>query len=141
MKIIIETIPHKQQRYPTVGDWYFEEECVVTTGPTRRKDAKKVKVLHIRVSAMKDWRHEYLVALHELVEVMQCRHDGVTQAQVDRFDIAFEKRRKPGNVDEPGDSRNAPYQKQHALASGIERVAMAALDVKLDDYAEEVEKL
>ena len=24
MKIVIETIPHGQQRYPTAGDWVFE---------------------------------------------------------------------------------------------------------------------
>ena len=30
--------------------------------------------------------------LHELVEVLKCKHDGVTQEQVDVFDMEFEEK-------------------------------------------------
>lgn len=83
---------------------------------------------------MGNWRFEALVALHELVEVIKCKHDGVSQKDVDAFDIAFEKNRKPGNDDEPGDDPNAPYQNQHCLATGIERIMAAELGVDWREY-------
>lgn len=121
MKIIIETIPHKRQRYPTVGDWYT-----------------KKGTLHIRVSKMSDWRYELLVALHELVEVQLCKNRGVTQKAVDAFDIAFEKRRKSGNEDEPGDDPKAPYRKEHFFATSVERLMAAELGVDWGKYDEEI---
>ena len=126
MKIIIETIPHKDHRYPTVGDWYFAPE-----------DGS----LQIKVSELSDRRYELLIALHELVEVILCQHDGVTAAAVDDFDKKFEAERKPDNEDEPGDEPLAPYVDQHCFATGIERLLAARLDVKWKDYEQELTDL
>ena len=125
MKINIHTIPHNLQRYPTVGDWWWENNGD----------------LQIRVSKMSDWRFETLVAVHELVEVLLCKKDRVSQQSVDGFDKAFEAARKPGNVDEPGDDIKAPYRKQHGVASGVERILGALLGVDWNKYADEVESL
>jgi hypothetical protein len=125
MKILIQTIPHKQQRLRTSGDWWWERDGS----------------LQIRVSKMSDGRFEVLVAVHELVEVLLCKHDRVSQRSVDRFDIAFERARKAGNVDEPGDDHRAPYRKQHCVATGIERIMAALLGVDWNKYAAEVERL
>lgn len=122
MNITIKTIPHKEQRYETAGDWWF----------TRSGD------IHIRVSKMSSWRFEVLVAIHELVEVVICKWTGVTQQTVDDFDIAFEKRRKKGNTDEPGDNFHAPYKYQHCIATGVERIVAAALGVSWTEYDKEV---
>ena len=125
MNVKIEIIPHSEQRYPTVGDWFFDGEGNLT----------------IKISALNDWRKEMLIALHELVEVLKCKHDGVTQEQVDRFDIVFEKARQDGNDDEPGDDPKAPYVKQHCLATGIERVMAAELGVSWKEYEEILNEL
>jgi len=138
MKIIIETIPHASQRYPTVGDWYRETDGT----------------LHIKVSALSDWRMEALVAVHELVEVLACEHAGITQEQVDNFDTNFEKvRAKQLEADlpeaqktliaiaEPGDDFAAPYRAQHCLASGIERILAPALGLTWAAYECEIEAL
>ena len=129
MNIIIKTIPHDQQRYPTAGDWWFEPYC--QGKPEEECD------LHIRVSGTGNWRYEALVALHELVEVLKCKHDGVSQKEVDEFDIEYEKNRKDGDDSEPGDSPDAPYRFQHCLATGIERIMCAefGLDWKAYDDA------
>lgn len=124
MKIIIDTIPHSKQPYPTVGDWRFKDG-----------------VLLINVSDLGDWRYEALVAVHELVEVLLCKEAGVTTKEVDRFDIAFEKRRKPGNEDEPGDDNKAPYRRQHCFATAVERMMAAEMDVAWNDYADAIEAL
>lgn len=125
MNITIKTIPHSQQKYPTVGNWGFADNGDIW----------------IEVSELSDWRREALIAVHELVEVLMCKHDGVTQEAVDKFDIEFEKNRHPDNVDEPGDDPSAPYLKQHCIATGVERILAAQLGVPWKDYELELEKL
>lgn len=124
LNISIRTIPHNEQRYPTVGDW-------------QRIDG----VIYIRVSKLPNWRYEFLVALHELIEVMLCWNDGVTEKSVDRFDIRFEKKRKKGNEDEPGDDPRAPYVRQHCIATGVERIIAALLGVKWKKYEDALNRL
>lgn len=121
MKISIQTIPHSLQRYNTVGDWYTDK----ITGTVR-----------IFVSELNSWRYELLVGVHEVVEAFLCMHDGVTQESVDAFDKQFVT-----HSEEPGDDPEAPYQKQHCLATGIERILAACLGVKWADYEEALEIL
>lgn len=121
MNIIIESIPHQDQRYSTCGDWYYDNGT-----------------LHIKVSKMSDWRYEALVAVHELVEVLLCEHAGVNQATVDAFDMQFELNREPGNEDEPGDDNDAPYRSQHCVATGIERILAAEMGVNWKPYEDEL---
>jgi hypothetical protein len=121
-KIEIEVIPHDQHRYTTCGDWLYKEDGT----------------LLIRISKLSDWRREMLVAVHELVEVLTCKNDGVPQDVVDQFDIAFEEKREEGNDDEPGDEPTAPYHRQHCLATGVERTLAAAWDVNWKDYDKEL---
>lgn len=126
MKITIETISHGQHRYPTVGDWYFEPDGT----------------LAIKVSEMTDWRYSMLVAVHELIEVLTCKQDGVSQESVDKFDMEYEKNRDPKDVSsEPGDDPSAPYVNQHCLATGIERILAQQWGVKWNEYADEIENL
>lgn len=125
---MIESIPHDQQRYETVGDWYYEQ---LADGPC----------LVIRVSEMQDPRHIILVAFHELWEATLCQHRGITQQMVDKFDNEFEARRQPGNIDEPGDDPQAPYRREHCSATGVERLLASELDVAWNPYANEVESL
>jgi hypothetical protein len=125
MNITIKPIPHDEQRYPTVGDWVYDNDGN----------------LIIVVSDMGDWKLNALVGLHELVEVLLCKNDGVTQKQVDDFDIDYESKRKPGDESEPGDSPDAPYQSQHCIATGFERVMAAELGVKWEEYEAKINSL
>jgi len=126
MRITIETIRHEDQRYPTCGDWMFIDDTH----------------LRIRVSDMGDWRKEAAVAIHELVEAVLCRNDGVAEDAVDAFDIAYEKDRAPHlEMGEPGDSPHAPYHRQHCFATGVERMLIAALGVPWAEHEAATEKL
>lgn len=122
MKIIIETIPHKEQRYTTVGDWFYDPDGT----------------LHIKVSALSDDRREFLVALHELIEVKLCEHYGISQVSVDDFDMAWKEH---DGIEEPGDDPQAPYENQHNFAMGIEQLLAAELEVKWHDYEKELDAL
>ena len=97
MNITIKTIQHNRQRYDTCGDWWFD----------------KKGNLQIRISDMGNWKYEALVADHELQEVLLCKARGITQKQVDEFDLNFK------GV-EPGASKKAPYYKEHKFANKVE---------------------
>lgn len=125
MKISVRTIPHKGQRYETVGDWWFD----------------KKGDLQIRVSDMKNWKYELLVAIHEIIEVSLCKDRGITDAKVTSFDKMFEACRAPGNTDEPGDDPQAPYKKEHFFATSLERLLAAELNVDWGAYDKKVNEL
>jgi hypothetical protein len=124
MNIFVKAIPHKEHRYPTCGDWWFDEGT-----------------LHIRVSEEMDEKSQQLVILHELAEVMMCQSRGITQKQVDEFDMNFEANRVPGDDSEPGDHPHAPYQEQHNIATGIERIVCAHMGLAWVKHENEVNKL
>jgi hypothetical protein len=90
---------------------------------------------------MSDWRHEALIAIHELTEMVMCERDGVSQTLVDNFDKVYEESRAEGNTSEPGDDPGAPYYKQHGIASGIERIIATLLGVDWNAYNDEVNAL
>lgn len=125
MLITIIDIKHEQQRYETVGDWQWDEKGNLV----------------ITISDMGDWRYNFLVAFHEQVEVMLCRKRGITQEEVDQFDMAYESQRKENDTSEPGDSRLAPYYNEHQFATKLEREMARELGVDWDDYCEKVNSL
>ncbi len=122
-RVAIESIPHSSQRYETIGDWY---------------DRHGVQI--IRVSQMSDWRREALVAVHELIEWLIAKHNGVTEAQVDEFDFKFEAARRPGNTDEPGDNPECPVYREHQIATAVERLLAVELGVDWNDYERECQR-
>jgi hypothetical protein len=125
LRIRILTKPHSHQRYDTVGD-YFD-----------LKNGESV----ISVSKMHDKRYEFLVALHELVEMFLCRQRRISNRSIDRFDMAFEKARAPGNEGEPGDDPKAPYYREHWFATKIERLMAKELGVDWEKYEEHIRKV
>lgn len=126
MKINVETIPHTEQRYPTVGDYWDDPDAVV----------------QVRVSAMKDWRYEALVVIHEMIEMFLTKHRQIAEQDISDFDIRFERSREEGLVTgEPGDHVNAPYRREHFFATNLERLLAAELDVDWFEYDRDVEAL
>lgn len=128
MNISIKTIPHIQQRYPTVGDWQWKGDD-----------------LEITVSSMNNWKYESLVALHELIEALLCKDRNISQTSVDAFDKQFEDMRAhyPDIVkdEEPGYNKHAPYFKEHIYASDIESDIADELGVDWDEYTQVVDEL
>jgi hypothetical protein len=125
MNVCIKVIPHSEQKYPTCGDWRYDADGT----------------LQIRISKLGNWRYEMLVAVHELVEVLICKHRGISVKAVDRFDIAYEKNRKPSDESEPGDEPSAPYVNEHCAATGVERILAMLLGVKWKRYEEAINRL
>jgi hypothetical protein len=147
MRIIIDTIPHAQQRYATTGDWRF------------RRD--NVECLEVLVSDMGDWRYEMLVGIHEAIEALLCKRDDVSEESVSAFDVNYEALREirfptgPNGEwqikgssrihfsvpldrltpeSEPGDDPAAPYHNQHCIAEGVTRILAPLLGVAWYDF-------
>ena len=142
MKITIETIKHKDQKYNTIGDYHENEYGNI----------------FIVVSEMPDENHALLVGIHELIEVVLMRKAGIPlQASTD-YDIPFEQARLtcdpwerqttfehngityPENA-EPGDAPDCPYQREHNFATAVERMLCAAFGIKWATYEDAVNEL
>ena len=126
MQIEVHTIAHKDQRYETVGDWYWN---------------LNKNILHIRVSKMGNWMYEMLVAVHEIHEALLCSARGIDEKDITKFDMEFEYNRKPGDFSEPGDDPAAPYRAEHFFATNLERMFAAELKVDWRIYDETVSTL
>jgi hypothetical protein len=128
--VFINIIAHKDQRYDTVGDWYYSDNGHLVINVSRLpNDPDNEKAL--------------AVAFHELCEVLICRSKGITQKQVDKFDKDFEKLQKGStlyNEDaEPGDMSDSPYHIEHGFATAAERMLIAAMGINWNNYNKSVE--
>lgn len=130
----LKVIPGSQQRYATVGDWWFDENA-----------------WHFRISEQPDRRYVWLLFVHEFTEAALCRLMKVDQREVDAFDTAYEERRKgsavaiPGKTnpvlfDEPGDDPASPYHYEHVVATWAEHLAAIVLFVRWKTYNETIEQ-
>lgn len=143
MKILIETIPHSCQRYPTPGDWelhpisrypqWAQQNMGLHLSPPEEE------VLVIRVSELGSWRMEALLAIHELTEALLCKHAGISQEAVDDWDKTFNSKDFGGI--EPGAYGACPYHKEHMWAETIEIMLSGFLGVDWKKYGEEVDRL
>lgn len=160
MNYYIEIIDHSEQDYPTTGNW-FRGQIWGEDGGEITTEHCAGDTLIVQVSKMGDWRYEFLVGVHELLEAALCKHAGVDEKTVTAFDVAFEHLRDrmkkklavhegdflndirgieswralKANIDaEPGDCSEAPYYQQHQFATGIEHVLAAKLGVNWAAY-------
>ncbi len=120
LNITINTIPHEKQAYNTLGNY----------GTTQGKE-------WFQISDMGDWKMEFLVAIHELIEAALCKHRGIKIGEIDRFDIQFERDRDHGahgQEDEPGDDYEAPYRNEHLFACGIEQLLCSEFGIPIKTY-------
>jgi hypothetical protein len=126
MKIVIETIPHEEQRYPTVGDYWIDEDSTI----------------QVRISEFGSDAEMFAVALHELVELMLCRERAIEFEHIDAFDIQYEEQREPEDLcSEPGNSVYCPYANEHRFAENLERQFIYECGLNWFEYEEKVESL
>ncbi len=118
MRIEFKVIPHEQQRYPTVGDYWLDENGV----------------WQFRVSDMGNPIYEKAVLLHEFIEWSLTQQRGISEESISEFDIEFEKNRQDGDISECGDSPDAPYRLEHRFAENIERQFIHESGIVWADY-------
>lgn len=116
--VTINVIDHSQQRYSTLGDWFYEGEA-----------------LKILVSETSDWRMNMLVAWHEFAESLLCKARGISEEAVTAWDIGHP------DAEEPGAIVGAPYLREHFFATTVERLLAAELGVDWAEYEERLAAL
>lgn len=124
MRIVIESIPHNHQRYPTAGDWQVH--------PATNDITILVSETGVNI-------YNYLLAMHELSEAIWCLAHGVTQREVDMWDIHHEHMHdsdptNPLYLREPGDDPMAPYNPGHRLGDLVERLMSFGLNADFNHY-------
>jgi hypothetical protein len=112
-EVHVKVIPHDQQRYDTCGDWWWEGE----DGET----------LQVRISDMGNPLYEQCVLMHELTEVLLCKHRSISTEMVDAWDTAY-------GEGEPGDDPKAPYHKEHDAGNVVERFMAFQFGIDWDEY-------
>jgi hypothetical protein len=127
LNICIRTQPHELQRNQQVGDWQCEEEGF-------SQDA-------VVVSNMPETDYEFLVGVHELLEMYLCLKRGILPFDVTKFDEEFEKNREIGDTREAGDHPSAPYFREHQFSTKIEKLIAEELGVDWDAYEKAVNSL
>ncbi len=130
MRIVIETIPHASQRYPTIGDYWVDPDG---TMQVRVSDFASVV-------PTSDFARNYavLIALHEVVEQVLCLQRGIEEAAITAFDMAH----LTGEwSDDPGHCPDAPYHREHVFAECLERLFAAELGVNWQAYTAAIEAL
>ena len=115
--LMVEVIPQAKQRYPTVGDWQFNDQGA----------------LIMKISDMGNKDYEFMVAIHEAVEAWLCRKAGITQEMVDAWDMGEGK-----DLEDPGSDEKAPYHRQHMLALDIEKALCDEMGINWDEYEQKL---
>ena len=84
----------------------------------------------VRAMTLDLGNHDFnaLLLIHELVEALSCKRDHVRDEEVCAFDAAYK------GDGEPGDEENAPYHRQHKLATLVETNIALAWGIDLIAY-------
>jgi hypothetical protein len=123
MKIVMKVIPHLDQRYDTVGDYWEDPDGTI----------------QFRVSDMGDVRMNVQVLVHEFLEYMQLRYKGIKEEDVLAFDLAVPD--SSPYADDPGFNPAAPYHKEHVFSDCIERLLAREWDLSWEDYEATIDAL
>jgi len=127
MNIIVKTIPAGEQRYPTLGDWIFARRS--ESGQNLIQD-DTADTLHVFITDTGDDRANAALAIHEIAEATLCREAGISQFDVDSFDMSFT------GSGEPGDEPDAPYHDQHLVATALEEFFIGRTSLGKKEYDE-----
>ena len=126
IEIYAKTVTMKEMvaRYgcPSLGDYW-----------RNHKD-----LINIRSLDIGNQDYEFLIMLHEMIEEYLCTKRGVKEQDIQAFDNEFDKKALEC---EPGDDPQAPYYKEHQIATIIERLVAYELGIDWEKYGTDLEKL
>jgi hypothetical protein len=118
-KLTCSTVPHNRQRYDTLGDYM---------------ETVRGEILFC-VSDCGDWRMEAMLFMHELVEYLLARKDGIEIKTVDEWDLNHL------TDDEPGALPDCPYRKAHETANAFEQMLASVLGVGWHEYEQRLDSI
>lgn len=111
MEIHLRTVNHRDHRYNTVGDYYFDANIMV-----------------VNVSKIGNRDYEFLVAIHEIIECYLADSRGIKEQDITSFDLQHT------GDGEAGDEKDCPYRREHFFSETVERLLANELGVNWNDY-------
>lgn len=108
LKYTLKVQPWKKMRYLTGGDYY-----------------KTKGGWEIVTADLGDSDYNFLVLIHEFIELYLTQKRGITEVRIKKFDEWFEREKAKGkfkNILSPGRHPKAPYRKEHMFAFRIEEL-------------------
>jgi hypothetical protein len=123
MKINIDFIDAKEQRYPTAGDYWIDENT-----------------LEVRITKQGNRDYEFMIMIHELIEEYLTRRKGINEQSILEFDLEWEKKKEQGltTAEEPGAEPDCPYKREHFLATVIEGLLALEMGIDFQTYDQEI---
>ena len=118
--IDVAFINHTSQRYDTAGDY-----------------SELGGWWAIQISKTKDPRHAMLVMVHEIVEMILTKQNGVNWSSIDEFDTIGEGK----DHSDPGTMPSAPYHNEHMLATQIEKKLAKMMGVDWEEYNQALDEM
>lgn len=117
--IIVKFIDGKDQRYPTAGDYWEDDDSI-----------------QFRITKQKDDDADALVLLHELIEFVLTKKRGIHESRITAYDLDWEARVHKG--DEPGNEHDCIYKKEHRFSENLERQFAHELGVDWFEYNDNI---
>jgi len=114
--INIKFIDGKEQRYITCGDYWETDNSI-----------------EIRITKQDNPECNLLIMLHEMIEYILCEKRGIKEADIMKFDLAWEDLPEP-KEDEPGNCKWAPYYVEHRIAENYERQLASHMNIDWINY-------
>lgn len=133
MKIVIESIPHSEQRLlGNVGDYWIDPDGTI-----------QIRVSECQIPGLPDWLAPFLIAIHEAIEERETTLHGIKEPDIQAFDERFyseqiDEKRPSG---EAGDAPDSPYRECHRFAENIERLICHQFGLNWEEYSKSVQNL
>jgi len=117
--INIKFIDSKYQRYPTCGDYWETDNSV-----------------EIRITKQRNLDYHLTILLHEMIEYMLTEKRGLTEAEILKYDIEWNRLEQLGltTADEPGNEPGCCYSIEHRIAENYERQLAIQLGIDWATY-------
>lgn len=115
-EINIKFIDSSEQRYPTCGDYWEEDNSI-----------------EIRITKQANLDYNLLILLHEMIEYILTEKRGLKEKEITSYDLMWEQMSEP-KADEPGNEEGCPYGIEHRIAENYERQLAIQLGIDWFEY-------
>ena len=113
MEITVRIVEQFEQNYDTAGDYGRDENGNIWFKVTKQKTEFVEK----------------MILIHEMIEELLVTEAGIKDDDIVNFDKSY-----TGDCEEPGDSKDAPYNRQHTIAKIVERIICNELNIDFQGY-------
>lgn len=122
LRIVMTTVDVGKHRYPSADDY---------TDPVIKDDEIKFATTIIN---MGNSDYEFLVFMHAITEQYLCWKHGIKDKEITKFDMDHPE------LDDPGNSPDAPYNHEHEIATEVEALLSQELRVSWIEYEKTIDK-